>query len=155
MGIYEKKQKEFKRTIIWLTVVVLLLLAGLIYVIIAITDRAVDIDTADLYKEFQIAVGQTILVNDKSVSITLEEVLSESRCPIDAFCIQAGSASIKLTVQTADDKRTITLATDAQDEPVYVGPYQIRLIQVLPYPGTTQTDVPLEKKTAILIVTPK
>ena len=43
-----------------------------------------------------LAISETALVEDAGIRITFEEVLSDSRCPTDAFCVQAGDAQVRL-----------------------------------------------------------
>lgn len=52
---------------------------------------------------FQIRVGETVGVETPStiVLVQMSDVLNDSRCPIDVTCIDAGFATVRLTVQTA------------------------------------------------------
>ncbi len=45
-----------------------------------------------LGEEFELAVHQTAQITDENISITFQEVLEDSRCPVDVTCIWAGLA---------------------------------------------------------------
>ena len=44
-----------------------------------------------LGSEFTLAPGETALVGDDGLLVTFESVTEDSRCPMDAICVWAGS----------------------------------------------------------------
>jgi hypothetical protein len=52
-----------------------------------------------------LAPGQTSPVPGEGVQLKFDEVLSDSRCPSDVACIQAGEAVVAVTVIAADRTR--------------------------------------------------
>ncbi len=54
-----------------------------------------------------VALGETKVIN--GVSITLNAVTQDSRCPIDAVCIQAGWVEADVTLSRGPDTKTVTL----------------------------------------------
>lgn len=54
-----------------------------------------------------VRLGETKLIN--RVRITLNEITQDSRCPIDAICIQAGSVTASVTLQSDTDKETVNI----------------------------------------------
>lgn len=67
------------------------------------------------------------------VSVTTLEVEEDSRCPMDAMCIQQGQARIR--IMTVDGMGTSTTSlTLAAEEPVTTETVAIWLVEVMPYP---------------------
>jgi hypothetical protein len=52
-------------------------------------------------------VGESARVEATDLTVSFEEVSSDSRCPKDVNCIQAGEAVIQLAVRTGADERTL------------------------------------------------
>lgn len=57
----------------------------------------------------EVRVGQTIFVN--GVSITLNRIVEDSRCPVDVWCIQAGWVKANVFLKSDTDKETIDMQT--------------------------------------------
>lgn len=80
---------------------------------------------------FTLALGETRSAH--GVSITPLEVVEDSRCPMDAMCIQQGQARVR--VQTVDGMGTSTsILTLAAAEPATTEVSSIWLTEVMPYP---------------------
>ncbi len=47
---------------------------------------------------FELHVGQTAIVQGTEIKVTFNEVLEDSRCPINALCVWAGNGRIALAV---------------------------------------------------------
>jgi hypothetical protein len=77
--------------------------------------------------------------------LTFDRVRSDSRCPLDALCIQAGEAIVVLTLsrsaagQVEQELRT----TPAFSEATYLS-YVIKLVALAPYPRSTQQIRPAD-----------
>src|SRR5688500_7044254 len=54
--------------------------------------------TSPLNAEFTLAPGETMSIDDTSVTIRFDGVSGDSRCPADALCVTGGSASVQITV---------------------------------------------------------
>lgn len=74
-----------------------------------------------------VALGETELIN--RVRITLNEITQDSRCPIDAVCIQAGSVTASVTLQSDTDKETVNITEGAS---VAFDTFQISILSVAP-----------------------
>jgi len=76
------------------------------------------------------------------VQITVNSVIQDSRCASDVQCIQAGSFTAEVILQSDTDKevRTFTAGADA----VRFDSYQIRLTKVAPVPVST-TPITLDE----------
>lgn len=80
-----------------------------------------------------VALGETKLIN--RVRITLNEITQDSRCPIDAVCIQAGSVTANVTLQSDTDKETVEITEGTS---VAFDIFRISIISVAPAPMASQ-----------------
>lgn len=89
----------------------------------------------DFEQEENFRWGNEYFSNDNSIKLTITEI-NDSRCPSDVVCIWQGEAIVKLKVE-ADITNIIELSTfDNQTDTV--GSYSISLINVSPYPVSTE-----------------
>ncbi len=84
-------------------VLVLALLLG------AACDESLQGPTARLDETFTLRPGESASIERVLMTVRFDEVTRDSRCPIDAVCIQAGSASVALTVTAAGRARRVVL----------------------------------------------
>lgn len=74
-------------------------------------------------------------------SVTPLEVIEDSRCPMDAMCIQQGQARVR--VQTVDGMGTSTaVITLAATEPITTEVASLWLTEVMPYPMASDPTEP-------------
>jgi hypothetical protein len=95
---------------------------------------------ARIGQPFEIEMGSSIRLedDDAAVEVIFEEVDSDSRCPVDAECILAGSVTITVLASIEDGRyRRFDLSLGAGEarEQRALGAYTLRLVEVLPYPG--------------------
>ncbi len=86
-----------------------------------------------------IKAGQTA-VAENGDKLTFIKVLDDSRCPATAICIWQGFVSAELLAETAAGKQTFTLTTNPDvenGETAVIMGYEVSLVNVLPYPGTS------------------
>ena len=95
---------------------------------------AMDSENIELDKPFMINLNQTLSVD--ILHVTFLEV-EDSRCPSDVTCIWEGRASVILGVYDPIQYQTITLTT-SENSTSYFGSYEIKLIDILPYPISTK-----------------
>jgi hypothetical protein len=86
---------------------------------------------ASVGEEFRVRAGQTAQVEDLRVRFV--RVTEDSRCPINARCIRAGSAKIEVELRaprTAAQRAVLT----TPDEPrgATYGPYEIEVLELQP-----------------------
>lgn len=74
-----------------------------------------------------VRLGETKLIN--RVRITLNEITQDSRCPIDAVCIQAGSVTASVTLQSDTDKETVEITEGTS---VAFDVFRISILSVAP-----------------------
>lgn len=80
---------------------------------------------------------------------------SESRCPEGVQCIQAGEAVLIFEARAGnDDPISLLLSTDPDRSAGIVGPYQIHLHGVTPYPDSSQTTLRPEQYAAAMLIVP-
>jgi hypothetical protein len=80
--------------------------------------------------------GPTSSLNSEftlALSVRFDRVVSDSRCPADAVCIQAGTAEVQITAKSGSSTGEYVLQTDksksAQHENLI-----IELVQLMPHP---------------------
>ena len=60
-----------------------------------------------LGESFTLRVGEAMRVEDADVTVTFKEVASDSRCPKDVTCIQAGEAVVHLAVVSEAGEKAV------------------------------------------------
>lgn len=75
-----------------------------------------------------IPVGETKDIFD--LSITLNSVVNDYRCPIDAKCIEAGAVNINATFASNGEKLTANYSSDGV--PLSIFGYNVSIVQVSP-----------------------
>ena len=96
-----------------------------------------------------LAPGQTVeLAAD--VAIGFVSVLGDSRCPINAGCIQGGDAIVRLTVNTSrrNGERDLHTGTMA---PVTFEDLEIHLVDLHPYPFGGRTTDPKDYRATVRV----
>jgi hypothetical protein len=109
---------------------------------------------AVLNAPFTLAAGQSAILDDADLSVTFVRVLNDSRCPLDATCIQAGDAT--MSVRAALQGRaamTLNLTLVGEPTAVYEG-FAFRAQQLLPGPMTGRTIPPGDYSVRLLVERP-
>jgi hypothetical protein len=100
---------------------------------------------AALDKEFELPFGKfTAQVASTDVSLCIDSILSDSRCPSGAVCVWAGSAAVRLSAYDAVSKtrQLLTLNTNQTPKEVVFQGYRVAIVDVIPYPRlSVQTNV--------------
>ena len=63
------------------------------WVLAACSDSPTEPSGPVLGQSFKLRAGQSLTLRGESVTIAFQTIVSDSRCPIDAICIQAGEAT--------------------------------------------------------------
>jgi len=82
------------------------------------------------------------LYSNNSLSVKLDAVLNDSRCPSDVQCVWEGNAMVKFVVSIDQSEHEITLNTNGgQNFPsdTLLQGYSIQLTELVPYPESTST----------------
>lgn len=101
-------------------------------------------------REFQLALGDTARVNG-GPDVSFEAVVEDSRCPIDAVCIQAGRATVRLGIRHPDGAQAIELSTREGAAADTVQGYGVRLVSLLPPPRAAAPTPSDSYRVALLI----
>jgi hypothetical protein len=97
--------------------------------------------TVPLNRQFELAPGQSAVIEDAEVSIRFNGVSGDSRCPADAFCILGGDAIVRVTALSRQSSRDYELHTGDM-RPVQQDGLTIALVQLQPYPFSARTIAP-------------
>jgi len=101
-----------------------------------------------------IGVGSVIAVDGGNILVEVVKVLSDSRCPANAMCIQQGEAKVlvEITVNgvVSQHELVLTGAIDSKGT-LKVGDYVVKLMELNPYPGTWQGAQPEHTATVIVL----
>lgn len=57
--------------------------------------------TAVISEEFTLAPGQTVTITDADLTLTLESVPDDGRCPLDIECAESGPVTVIVTVRSS------------------------------------------------------
>lgn len=77
----------------------------------------------------EINVGESVWL-DQETELTFNSVIEDSRCPIGVMCFWAGTAEIELLI----NNQQYLLNTYLDPREIYFDDYNIKLINLLPYP---------------------
>jgi hypothetical protein len=83
--------------------------------------------------EFEVPLGVTARVAG-GPAVTFAEVVEDSRCPVDAVCIQAGRATVRLAVEHGGLREELRLSTREGAVADTIGGFEVRLVALLPAP---------------------
>ena len=89
-----------------------------------------------------LAAGASTEVPSANLSIRFDSVTAESRCPSDVQCVQAGSATVALTISQLSgtmSAQRLSLTTIAGKDTATSYGQPIRLVSVAPVPVSTAT----------------
>ena len=88
-----------------------------------------------LDKSIELKYGEIIRNSDYQISIVLDSVLNDSRCPTGAQCIWAGNASVRFVYSSANNKVSFVLNTISSFRTdSLIDGYRIRMTKLTPYP---------------------
>ncbi len=90
--------------------------------------------------------------DDQGVSVCLDSVTDDSRCPSDLVCVWAGDAVANFSIKTKNEINSFQLHTnnDFQNDTVLQG-YRIKLVAITPYPSSDHQIEPKDYSVEILV----
>jgi hypothetical protein len=105
---------------------------------------------------FTLSPGQTASVQGRGITLRLDEVTGDSRCPGDAVCITGGDAIVKVTASGDGNALTLDLHTgDASRASVTYGSVKVSLVELQPYPFGSLPPIKPGDYRATLVVSVK
>jgi hypothetical protein len=107
---------------------------------------------ARLGEEFDVRVGEVAYIADTRLSVRVNGVPEDSRCPRDAVCVWAGNARVSLTLRDATNADDVDVNSTLDPRAVTRWGYTVQLVDVLPLPTAGQA-IPAEAYVVRLIVT--
>jgi hypothetical protein len=75
----------------------------------------------------------------ETVTLCLDSIIADSRCPKNVVCIWAGTAIAKFSFSNSNTKYPVTLSTTkfgSYSSDTVLSGYKIKFIDLSPYPGT-------------------
>jgi hypothetical protein len=106
----------------------------LVFLFVACNGTPTQPDRVATGQPFDLRVGDSALTTD-DLRVRFDTVRSDSRCPMDAFCVRAGEAVIALTLSTPGEAavgRELD-TTPARSATTYLN-FTITLASLAPYP---------------------
>ncbi len=99
---------------------------------------------------FRLMMGETVVF--AKTTITFREVSEDSRCPKSVECFWEGQGIVELDITAPEGQTTrMQLNTNSPDNIRAYQQYEIQLIELTPYPQTTDI-IPQEMYEAVLII---
>jgi hypothetical protein len=96
--------------------------------------------TVPANQQFTLAPGEAAAIETTPLRVQFVRVMSDSRCPADAICIQIGDAIVLIRVYEGTTTRDYDLHTsNAEQAAVQHGGMRISLVQLQPYPFSSRT----------------
>jgi hypothetical protein len=83
----------------------------------------------------EIRLGKEKSVDRGRLKVRFDRVVEDSRCPMNARCIQAGNAKVRLTVSQGRSSRRITLDSTKGTTSAEVFGYKIEFVDLQPQKG--------------------
>lgn len=90
---------------------------------------------------WQMNIGETVLLEEGALRLTLDAVGPDSRCPIDVQCITAGEARMTLTVSVRRAAAESIQLRSLEGPMTIIDHYAIRVVGLEPAP---RAGVPIE-----------
>jgi hypothetical protein len=97
--------------------------------------------TVPLNREFELAPGNAVVIDEASLSVRFNGVSGDSRCPADALCIQGGDAIVHVTATSSRSSTAYELHIGDMRPAQHDG-LTIALVQLQPYPFSSRTIAP-------------
>jgi hypothetical protein len=102
--------------------------------------------------EHVLAIGESIALPQKALTLTFEAVVEDSRCPTGVECIWEGDAAVRLRLDESEKARaTHVLHTSSRFQQAFEhGELLVRLVNVAPHPTV---DAPVRQQDYRITVT--
>jgi hypothetical protein len=95
--------------------------------------------SAQVGQPFMLKLGAAATVEAEDLQVGFDHVVSDSRCPTGAQCIQEGEAVVRIwLVKTPAQRDTRDVATTPQRDTGTYGAYRVKLVSLEPHPNLKQ-----------------
>ena len=111
--------------------------------------------TADFFvsqdQGFILQAGDTVGIDGGLLIVSFDNVLGDSRCPANVTCVQAGAATVELTIQSLDRQETIQIDVppDGMAEAVF-DTYLLSVVELAPEPVENVTPTIVDYAVAMI-----
>jgi hypothetical protein len=113
--------------------------------------RETDQVCARLGEPFDLRVGQTAHLADTRLSIRLDAVPDDSRCPRDVQCVWAGNARAVLELRDGENADTASINSTVEPRGVTRWEYHVELVSVQPETTAGDRIPPREYRVRLLV----
>lgn len=87
-----------------------------------------------LGETFALAIGQSAEVQGRDLGVTFKDVISDSRCPVDVYCVWAGEATVVLEVISGVQREDIEMSMLGGDSvTIELDGYEITAVALTPH----------------------
>lgn len=101
-----------------------------------------------------LGVGESVSFRDEDLRVRFLRVDNDSRCPSDVTCVTGGEATVTVEARRASaSSALLTLVLPTADTATYQG-YEIRLLELEPYPVSTVTPNPAAYEATVVASKP-
>ncbi len=107
--------------------------------------------TVPLNRDFTLAPGQLVVIDETSVGIRFVGVTGDSRCPADALCILGGDAIVRIEVHPNRGEHASYELHTGSMKPVLHDRDTIALVQLDPYPFSARTIKPEDYRATLRV----
>ena len=124
---------------------------GSLLIVGACNDSSPTGPTVRLDEQFTLAPGEAAVLKDTSLRVVFERVSGDSRCPVDAVCIQGGDAIVHVrAVDTTSAEYELHTGDQKRAAATHAG-FRIELAKLEPYPFSSRTIAPSEYRATLSI----
>ncbi|MDB4907125.1 MAG: hypothetical protein JWO05_1909 [Gemmatimonadetes bacterium] len=98
-----------------------------------------------------IAAGASATLDDGTFSLAFQRIENESRCATNVTCVWAGDAAGSFVMRVEKAQLTPVLHTNLEPRQADLGGYEVRLLDVTPYPVNGQVIAPGSYKARVVV----
>lgn len=104
---------------------------------------------------FTLKPGASVHIAGTDLSVGFDRVTTDSRCPEDVQCIQAGDATVRVWVRVAAGPRDeVDVSTGPRGNPVAVKGHALALQSLAPVPSTKRATRPADYRATFVVSRP-
>jgi hypothetical protein len=120
-----------------------------------------DIVVSDLEDAITLGFGQTVYVESEKLWITFTDMIGDSRCPMEAYCLWPGQAEIEISMRKRFGMEDFVVLVLPADRDPFLEPelfecsygYRVYFLGLGPYPAAGHT-IPDESYIALIYIEP-
>jgi len=88
----------------------------------------------------KLAINKSAINNENQITVRIDSVLNDSRCPSDVVCVWEGNAAVRFILNNDGDETKFVLNTHGGDNfrsDTIIDGYSVQLVKLNPYPVST------------------